>query len=206
MKNLRAKKVLYDERDIIDRIRKGEVFIYPTDTAYGIGAGIDHTDAIERIYNIKNRPASKPVPVLIHRQEVQDLAEFTEVEEEAMNRHWPGALTLVLTVKERKTNHWITEDGTIALRDPGFDFLRRIIKESGPIVGTSANVSGRDTPYRLEEVEEKLLKQVDFVAGDDEAGTKSSTVAQWDDQDRKWIVHREGPIGRTDLQSITNPS
>ena len=90
----------------IAALRAGEVVAIPTDTVYGLAASLDHPLAIERIYEIKGREATKAIPVLV--DSAQRLFDLAEVDQDIVSRvanvFWPGALTLVVK--------WIGGHGT----------------------------------------------------------------------------------------------
>ena len=185
----------WEEDQLVERVENGAVFIYPTDTCYGIGCSIRSTEGIDAVYRIKQRPEDKPVPVLLSERDVELLVRPSAVEWDAIQRHWPGDLTLVMEVKEpRKWDDRLLRENTMALRSPGLKPLNQFLSRVGPIVGTSANISGKPSPARLEDVHSRLLAEVDFVLGDHEANGTSSTVAEWNPDSETWTIHREGPV------------
>lgn len=193
----------WQQEQLIERVRNGSVFIYPTDTCYGIGCSIFSSEAIDRVFQLKGRDDDKPVPVLTHPSDVDELADVSDVERQAMDTFWPGALTLVMTARNpNKLDNRVLRSGTIALRTPDVPPLVSFLEETGPIVGTSANLSGKPSPSRLSDVHPELLQDVDFVLGETEGEGESSTVAEWKADDNKWIIHREGPVTRDELDKL----
>jgi len=185
----------WKEEQLVERVENGAVFIYPTDTCYGIGCSIRSTRGIDAVYRIKGRPEDKPVPVLLCKQHVESLVTPSAVEWKAIQRHWPGGLTLVMEVTEPpKWDERLLRENTMALRSPGLNLLNQFLSRVGPIVGTSANISGDPSPARLEDVHPQLLAEVDFVLGEHEAKGTPSTVAEWNPDSVSWTVHREGPV------------
>lgn len=185
----------WQEAQLVEKVKNGAVFIYPTDTCYGLGCSIYSTEGIDAVYRIKGRDPEKTVPVLADPGNVQDLASPNPVEKKAMEQHWPGNLTLVMNAD--KSDQWdprLIQQGTIALRSPGLEPLRDFLSRVGPIVGTSANISGKSAPATLEDVHPQLLAEVDFVLGDYGGEGESSTVAQWDGSTATWVIHRKGPV------------
>lgn len=137
----------WEHDQLSKRIRDGAVFIYPTDTCYGLGCSIDSPEAIDAVFDIKGRDESKTVPVLLTADQVKTLAAVCPVEERAMERFWPGGLTLALDARNPDSlDPRLLREGTVAVREPDVAPLIELIEEAGPIVGTSANLSGRPSP------------------------------------------------------------
>ncbi|MFP4686914.1 MAG: L-threonylcarbamoyladenylate synthase [bacterium] len=193
----------WERQQLVEKIKGGAVFIYPTDTGCGIGCSIYCSGAIESVFMMKQRDPEKTVPVLLHHSQVDELASVDAVEREAMNNFWPGVLTLVLKAKNPgELDPHIVRNGTLALREPGLQGLVDLLKECGPVVGTSANIAGQPMPRRIEDVNPQLLQQVDFVLGDAEGQGQSSTVAAWDSSKKEWQIYREGPVTEAQLTAL----
>lgn len=188
----------------LDELREGAVFVYPTDTTWGIGCRMDHPESIRRIFTIKQRPPEKTVPVLLHRSDLEALALEHPPEARAIENWWPGALTLVLQARNPESlDPHLVRDGTIALREPDHPPLLGLLRELGPIVGTSANPTGQPAPTDRSELDPTLVEAVDWVLGEGKAGGTSSTVAQWNGEQDRWVIHRQGPIELTALNETT---
>ena len=134
-----------DECEIVKTLLAGGVAVFPTDTVYGIGASVDAPSAIDRIYELKDRPKSKPIPILLDNP--AQLHRFTDSARENAVRlaesYWPGTLTLIVEANDCVPTLCRDIRSTVALRVPGHDVLRKIIHESGgAIAATSANRSG----------------------------------------------------------------
>lgn len=148
-------------------LRDGGVVIFPTDTAVGIGCRVDSVEGIERIYEIRHRPAEKPLLLLVSSFEMAQ--EYTlplsEKIYSLMKKYWPGGVTFVLPANEENVPAGVrAHKPTVAIRLPDHNELVEIIDEVGvPIVAPSANFAGEKTPLTIEEVDENLKKQVDFV-------------------------------------------
>ena len=122
----------------------GRVAVLPTDTVYGIAAVLDRPDAVRRIFELKGRPESKPLPVLGSTvSSLRSVAEFDEEAEELAARYWPGPLTLVL----RRAPGFDVDLGgdersTVAVRVPDRPVALKVLRITGPLAVTSANRSG----------------------------------------------------------------
>lgn len=133
------------------------IFIYPTDTSYGIGCDARDAASVEKIFKIKGRAAGKTVPLIAAsaRMVVRyvDAREWRQKEiQRAVKKYWPGALTLVLHVNVYALKNLapdvIAKDGTIAIRVPDSDIARGTARSIGaPIVATSANLARKSACY-----------------------------------------------------------
>ena len=160
-------------------LQKGGVIAFPTDTVYGLGSDVFNSTAVERIYEIKNRPKHRQLPLLI--ADVEQLTTLADPIPEIAwflgRRFWPGGLTLVLS----KTNSlpvYLASGPTIAVRLPDHPICLAIIQRLGnPIIGTSANISGQPAALTAEVVRQQLGGKIDFIIdGGKCPGGKESTV------------------------------
>jgi L-threonylcarbamoyladenylate synthase len=185
-------------------LRQGGLVAYPTDTVYGLGAWASLTQAVEHVYEIKERPRNMPLPLLL--ADVSQIGEFTEeipqIALPLINSFLPGALTLVL-IKSSSVPDIITGGGkTVAIRIPAHPIPVALIRGLGaPIVGTSANISGRSSLLAADEVYAQLGDRVDLIIdGGRCPGGKESTVV--DVTGGKVMIIREGAISREELERV----
>lgn len=165
----------------IDVLKNGGIVIFPTDTAFGIGCRIDDKQAVARLFSLRKRDIHKATPVLVSgvamAQEWVD--EVPENAHKLMEKHWPGGLTIVLKSTDTRVVSTVKGGGnTLGLRMPDLTELRAIISHvCVPIIGTSANFAGEETPFSQEELNPELVKLVDFVLPGSTKGQRvSSTV------------------------------
>jgi L-threonylcarbamoyladenylate synthase len=185
-------------------VRTGGVFVFPTDTVYGLGCHLFRRDAVGRVYALKGRHYSKPLPVLIHDlKELSILAE--SVPKEAlplMKKFWPGPLTLVF---KASTLARIATGGrdTIAVRLPKDKFLRGVLRAAGlPLASTSANASGKPACTSGKPVIAQFSGRVEVIV---DAGTTEHEVASTvlDLSSYPFTVRREGAVSKhTILQAL----
>ena len=185
-------------------LRAGGIAAYPTDTVYGLGASASLPRAVERIYEVKERPLNMPLPLLL-----SDVSQITRVAESVPEIAWslihaflPGALTLVLQ-KSSSVSDIISGGGnTVAIRIPAHPVPVALVEGLGaPIVGTSANLSGKPSPLTAGEVHSQLGNKVDFIIdGGRCPGGKESTVV--DVTGEIPVVLREGAISREELRRV----
>lgn len=177
-------------------IRQGGIVIFPTDTAFGIGCRIDNEESVKKLFAIRNRPETQAAPVLVSSIEMakEYLQEFPKEVEELMNKHWPGALTIVFPCKTEKVPSLVRGGGeTLGVRLPNHPIPQELIKGVGvPILGPSANFHGKKTPYRFEELNQELVRKVDLVLeGECMAGNISTVI---DGSTQPFKIIRQGAV------------
>ncbi|MBL7929687.1 MAG: threonylcarbamoyl-AMP synthase [Bacteroidia bacterium] len=160
------KEVIEKEaRHCAEIICNGGVILYPTDTIWGLGCDATNTEAVKRIFKIKQREESKSMIVLVESENhlskyvraVPEMAwPLIENSERPLTIIYPGAKSLSPAV--------IAEDGTVGIRIPKHDFCRRLMHLAGKaIVSTSANISGEPSPSCFDEISEAVKSQVDYM-------------------------------------------
>jgi len=198
IKNLDEYK--YMNKDInktVEILNHGGVVIFPTDTALGIGCRMDNEKAVERLFKLKKRPQYQAVPVLVNSKEMAQkylLPIPGEVENGLIKKHWPGALTVILPCKKEKVPVLVRGGGNnLGVRIPDNKQILKAISLIGvPLLAPSANFSGDNTPYKIEDLDKDLIKLVDFVLPGGGKMQQPSTVV--DCSVDPWKVLREGAI------------
>ena len=199
-----SKRLLTQIERGIAILKEGGVVAFPTDTVYGLGARADNQWAVAKVYRVKQRPVNMAVPLLLaHAAQVNQVAsEVPPVAWLLAEKFWPGALTLVL-LKSSAVPDIVTAGGrTVAVRVPAHPVPVALIEGLGvPIVGTSANVSGRPSPCTAGEVRAQLGDRVDLIidGGRCPGGIESTVV---DVTGEKPVILREGAISRDRLRQV----
>lgn len=178
-------------------LKDGGIVVFPTDTAFGIGCRIDDSKAVERLFRIRKRPFSQATPVLVNSIDMAErylLPIPKEVVNKLMRPYWPGALTIVLPCKVNKVNKLVRGGGdTLGVRMPSNNTLLFVIRGlDAAILGPSANFHGEETPYKLEDLDPKLVKLVDYVVSGKCLLKKQSTII--DCSQKPWKILREGSV------------
>lgn len=162
----------------------GKVFIYPTDTVYGIGGNALDEDVCGRIIEIKKRDA-KPFSIIVSGFSM--LRKYCEVPEDAVRylfQYLPGPYTFIL---EKKDDVPACPGERIGVRVPMHSFIRKIAGDTGiPIIGTSANISGKEPVFSFKKISKSLISQVDLaIDGGDTYFKQESTVVDLVDMEIK---------------------
>jgi L-threonylcarbamoyladenylate synthase len=187
-------------------IRKGGIVVCPTDTGYLLGGDGLREEVIRKIFEIKGRSFNKPIHLVVSNKEMaQQLAVWNERAEKLFKELLPGPLTLILKKKEIVPDLLVSGTGKIGLRMPGNAVAMQLVAASGvPITATSANSSGKDSPFTVAEVLQQLeegLERVDLILDQGETlYRRSSTIVDISEDIPK--VLREGPISTQQIFTI----
>ena len=186
----------------ISTLQHGGVIAFPTDTVYGIGASLDHPEALRRIYDLKGRSPDKPLPILIARVEMLDQLS-PDVDErlaDLAEQFWPGALTIVVPAADHLPAEVKAPDNTIGVRLPNHSIPLSIAERAGgAIATTSANLSGQDSAHAASEIRDAFGSTIDIILdGGFSPQANSSTVIRV--VDGEIVVLREGVISTEALR------
>ena len=179
---------------------------YPTDTVYGLGANPFDDFAVRRLFRVKKRPASKPVPLMVSSIAMaKKLAHIDSQKEEFLRSIWPGAVSVIL-YKRRMISSFISANTeTVALRIPDSKFCMSLIRAfNSPITATSANVSGEDPVSNPQEIKKRFEREAFkpdlIIDGGVLKSKRPSTVIDLTHEVPK--VTRVGPVSPKDLAKI----
>ncbi|MDP1538608.1 MAG: L-threonylcarbamoyladenylate synthase [bacterium] len=157
---------------IVKEIKKGKVIVCPTDTVYGLIADATNKKAVNRLFKIKKRPKTKPIPIFVKDLKMaRELAKINKKQEKFLKSAWPGKVTAVLERtllrpsgfggqgKTRIRLYGVAKE-TIALRIPKYELLLSLAKQlNRPLTGTSANISGKLASTKIKEVLQQFQNQ-----------------------------------------------
>lgn len=187
-------------------LQRGGSVVYPTDTVYGLGVNPFDDFAVRRLFRIKKRPASKPIPLIVKSVAMaRKLAYINARKEKILRALWPGAVSVVLYKRDIISSLISAGGETVSLRIPKSDFCAILIKAiNNPITSTSANISGEQAtndPMVIRERFQKEIYKPDLVI---DAGIldvrEPSTVLDFTLDKPK--VLRVGPVKLADLKRI----
>lgn len=192
--------------EVVKIIREGGVVVIPTDTVYGLAADPFNDEALERVFRVKERSRGSPVPLLAgESHHALLIAEEDPRLWRLALRFWPGSLTVVLKPRSDAPKAF-REWGQVGVRVPDCPLCREVARRvGGLIVGTSANISGRESPVTVQEAMYQLGDRVDLYvdAGPTPIG-KSSTVVDIRGPEPRLV--REGPTPwREVLEALSAP-
>jgi L-threonylcarbamoyladenylate synthase len=146
--------------DIIKTIRDGSVFIYPTDTIYGLGCNALNETSVQKIRTIKHRE-QKPFSVVAPNKEW--ITEHTNISKEKVDEYLPGPYTLFVQTKDVCVAESVNPiDATLGVRIPDHWFTELVQEAGVPFVTTSVNIAGEPFMNKLEDLSDAIKDQVDI--------------------------------------------
>ncbi len=183
-------------------LRAGEAVGLPTETVYGLAANALDGQAVERVFEIKGRPARNPVIVHVASREMAELCVtgWPPLADRLARAFWPGPLTLVLPRSKRIPDIVTAGGSTVGVRWPRHPFMQAVIRECGfPLAAPSANPSNRVSPTTARHVAEDLGERIRLIVdgGQSEVGIESTVLDLTADPPR---MLRPGMIGREALR------
>jgi len=176
-------------------LEAGGVVAFPTETFYGLGVAALDAAAVRRLFALKGRPESRPILVLVDDPaRIERFALLTERARELIARHWPGALTLVLSARPAVPAELTAGTGTVGVRQPGHPVARALAAAlAAPVTAPSANLTAETPPTTAAEVLGVFEGRIDLVldAGPTPGGLPSTVLDVTVDPPR---VLREGAV------------
>ena len=185
-------------------LRRGEVIVYPTETLYGLGADALDGAAVDRVFELKGRPANSPVSVLVADQEMlwSLVADIPPQAQKLIEEFWPGPLTLVLQARPALPKPLLNSTGGVAVRISSQPIATRLVKSLGhPLTATSANPSGQEPARTIQQAQLYFTGRVKVFLDAGRLRSRSgSTVVEIADQAIKII--REGDVTAAQIRQI----
>jgi len=177
----------------LEVLRKGGILLYPTDTIWGLGCDATNSEAVRRIYQIKNREDSKSLIILVAEERdilqyvaAPDLSAFDFIEEQSR------PTTVIFEHAIGLPDNLVADDGSIAIRIVRDEFCRHLIKRlRKPIVSTSAIISGQPSPKFFAEVSNEIKSAVDYVVQwrqDDATPSQPSQIIKWNNNGTYTVI------------------
>ncbi len=171
---------------IIETLKAGGTILYPTDTIWGIGCDATNSEAINKIFKIKNREKNKSMIILVESSKrLEDLVDVPEMAWDIMDLS-EKPVTIIYDNPKGLPKEILAEDGSIGIRLVNDLYLKKMItKLNKPLVSTSANFSGEKSPMKYSDISEEIIAAVDFVAAENHDKVSeypgSSVIRIWND-------------------------
>ncbi len=158
-------------------LKDDKVGILPTDTVYGVVGRLMSKAAVRRIYEIKQRSFNKPVGTIL----IASVSQIDEIVELDILRraqvYWPGPVSIILPVVGLEYAH--AGFGSLPFRIPSSPELIELLKQTGPLATSSANIEGQPTATTLAQTKDYFDDQLDFYEdGGDLSGRKPSRIIE----------------------------
>ncbi len=174
----------------------------PTETVYGLAAKYSSSQAIDRIFSLKNRPQDNPLIVHIATMEqlTELVTEVTPTQKKLIDSFWPGPLTLLFQPSASVLPTITAGSPYVAVRMPSHPVFSEILTKTGPLVAPSANLSGRPSPTRSVHLHEDFGSTFPVVDGGWCKDGVESTIIHC--MDTYCSILRIGAISTEDVQKI----
>lgn len=188
--------------EVLQMITQEDVIVFPTDTVYGIGASIFSPKALDKIFEIKNRPTDKSLIVLCADElQLEEIVGPLSVDvKKIIDAFLPGGLTLILKCYMSLPEEITRGKQTIGVRIPDHPLALELLKEFGPLATTSANISGEPSPTKIDRLN-PVIQRVNYVFDDGETKQQiPSTIL--DCTKDEFVILREGAITLEEIQKV----
>lgn len=189
-----------------EEIKKGNLVLFPTETVYGIGANALDEKAVKKIFLAKGRQQDNPLIVHVSNiQMIEDIVkEIGLLERKLIEKFWPGPLTIIFQRKSKQVipNIVTANLDTVGIRMPSNLIAQKLIEKSGvPIAAPSANVSGRPSGTKVEDIIAELDGKVEYIldGGFTDIGLESTVIKV--ERDTIHIL-RPGKITKEQLEEV----
>lgn len=186
-------------------LSSGGIGIFPTETVYGIGANALNENTLKRLYEIKKRPLSKPITLLVSNTNIiNNVAEITDMEEALIKAFFPGPLTLVLKKKDNVSKLLTAGLDSVGVRMPANEIALKLIDYAGvPIATPSANISDEPAVSSFQDISKELLNKADFAidGGTSNVGTPSTVLKM---ENKTPHILRQGTITLEQINEVLN--
>jgi L-threonylcarbamoyladenylate synthase len=182
-------------------LRNGDLIIYPTDTLYALGADIYNETAVQKVFEIKQRPYSVPLPVAVPSiQAIDTIAFMNKTAQRLVEKFLPGDLTLIL--KKKLSVPAIVTSGydTIAVRIPNHPIALKLLTLYGPLTVTSANLHQKKTEGTIKDILQQLQTLIPICLTDGRREGVPSTIVDLSTKNPRIV--RKGSISEKELQDV----
>ncbi|MDO5091989.1 MAG: L-threonylcarbamoyladenylate synthase [Propionibacteriaceae bacterium] len=187
-----------------EAVAAGECIVLPTDTVYGIGAAAFDAQAVAKLLAAKQRGREMPPPVLIAESSMLRalVSAVPDAARDLVDRFWPGALTIILHAQRSLPLDLGDAQGTVAIRVPDLGQTRSLLRRTGPLAVSSANVSGRPAATTVDAAYKMLGDSVAvYLDAGSAAGGEASTIVDFTVDDHGHVL-RQGAIGVEALREV----
>lgn len=159
--------------ELDNKIKSGRVFIYPTDTVYGLGCDATNSDSVNKIKEMKGRDADKPLSIIA--PSIDWIKENCEINYD-LEKYLPGPYTLILKKKDPSFLINVASGDTLGVRIPDSEFCDRVREVGVPFVTTSVNLSGESPAVSVEEISLEIIEGVDEIVDSGKLNGNPSTL------------------------------
>ena len=160
--------------NLISKLKK-EIFIYPTDTIYGIGCDAENKILVQKIREIKNRDDG---PFSVIAPSINWILKNCETDKNQIKKYLPGPYTLILKKKKKDFLSHVSETEFLGVRIPDHGFTKILQKMKKPIITTSVNLKSEKPANKIIEINPKIIEQVKIIIDAGELSGKPSILVK----------------------------
>jgi len=162
-------------KTIVKHLKEGKVVAIPTETVFGLAVTFDNKNAINKMNEIKKRDQNKIYTMMIHnKDDISKYADVVDCAKKIIDKYMPGEITIILPKNKYFKNNYFKNSKTIGIRIPNHKLMQDVLKESGPLLVSSANISGEAACITTNDVIKNL--NVDIIVNQDSDNKPPSTI------------------------------
>lgn len=197
-----TKVVSAKDIDIVcDVINEGQVVAFPTETVYGVGVKFGSREALDRLMEAKNRDYSKAITLMVaYKEDIEKYAYVSDWAWKLISAFMPGMITLIFKKREGVDPIMTNGKETIGIRIPDNDYVLALLRNVGPMLVTSANLSNHPNTTSTKEVLDQLDGRIDLIVDGKTTDSIASTVVDVSGNEIK--ILREGKITKEDIEEV----
>lgn len=198
------KTVLVDKENIdiiVEFLRNNQVIAFPTETVFGLGVRFSSKEALQSIYDLKQRESSKAVTLMVaNPKDIEKYAIVDSTSKKIIETFMPGEITIILKKQISIDEYFTAGKETIGIRIPNDPFVLELLKQVGPMLVTSANMSGYPDMINDQEVQNVFGNKIPMIVrGQSKSGIPSTVV----DCSREVVkVVRKGNISLKQMEEV----
>lgn len=171
MRIIRAENI--NKTEVLDEIKKGKIFIYPTDTIYGLGCDAENKNSVKKIKLIKRRDKNKPLSIIAPSLKWIKENFILDVD---LKKYLPGPYTIILKKKKPNFLNHISSTDSIGIRIPNNKLTKIIQGSKTHFVTTSVNLSGKPPIKCIKEIPERMKNNIDLIIDAGKLDGRPSTL------------------------------
>jgi len=160
-------------KNLSQEINQGKLFVYPTDTIYGLGCDATNQDSVEKIKQLKQRDKDKPLSIIA--PSIKWIEQNCIINTD-LTKYLPGPYTIILKKKNPDFLNHVSNTDSLGIRIPDNDFTKQIQKSGKPFITTSVNLSGEKPVTKISEIPQSISKRVNHIIDNGPLTGRPSTL------------------------------
>ncbi len=190
-----------DLKTICQAVKDGKVVSFPTETVYGVGVKFGDHQALDALMDAKNRDYSKAITLMVSdKSEIERYAIVSSDAQKIIDAFMPGMITMVFQKKDNVDDYMTNGLSTIGIRIPDSKYVLALLKKTGPMLVTSANLSNHPNTTNTKEVLDQLDGRIELVVDGKTTDNIASTVV--DVSQGRVKILREGKISKEMIEEV----